>query len=95
MTIETVLIKTEFEERFFDFDFTDDLDDGETIQSSPEPVISATPEGLTIDPPTISGGRVQAKFKAGTAPTTYHVTCQGVTSTQKREVCGDLEVLDC
>lgn len=95
MTAEEILAKTPFEERLFNFDFGPDLDTGETIQSSPAPVISATPAGLTIEAPIISGGKVQAKFKGGSAATKYHVSCQIVTSSQKRELCGDLNVFAC
>lgn len=98
MTIETVLSKTAFEERYFDFDFTADLDVGETIEVSPAPVITVTPTtspALTFDPATISGGRVQSKFKAGLAGTTYDVSCRITTNTQKREACGDLYVEAC
>lgn len=95
MNVEILLKKTPFEERLFDFDFTEDLDAGETIQSSPAPVVNATPAGLTIEGVVISGGRVQAKFKAGTAAQKYHVSCQIVTNTQKREACGDLYVEAC
>lgn len=98
MKAPEILLKSPFEERLFDFVFTDDLDTGETISASPAPIIAVTPttaSPLTFDPPTISGGIVQTKLKGGLDGTTYHVTCQIVTSTQKREGCGDLKVEAC
>lgn len=95
MNLNQVLKKTPTEERLFDFDWVEDLDTGETISSSPAPVVTATPTGLTIEGIVISGARVQAKFKAGTAAQQYHVSCVIVTNTQKREACGDLYVEAC
>lgn len=91
-----LLRKSSFEEKYFDFSFAGRLKVGETISSVTG--ITATPTTspvLTIGTPAISGSLVQAKFSGGLSGTRYHVTCQIVTSTQKRELCGDLLVFDC
>lgn len=67
-----VLYKPVGEARFFDFDFEDVLEEGETL-SSPE--IEISPEGPTSTPPEISGARVQTKISGGTAGTRHLVTC--------------------
>lgn len=96
MTAEEVLVKTPYEERLFNFDFSADLDTGETVSGSPQPVITITPSGqLLAQTPVVSGAIVQSKFTGGTAGVKYHVSCQVVTSTQKRELCGDLYVEAC
>jgi hypothetical protein len=94
MTADELLVKTPFEERLFNFEFVKDMDTGETVTGTP--VITITPSGaLTATGIVASGTTVQARFIGGTAGVTYHVACQAVTSTQKRELCGELEVVVC
>jgi len=96
MKADELLSKSPWEERLFQFDFTADLDDAETIEAFPPPVITIDPPlELLADEVVVQGGIVQAKFTGGVAGTTYHCTCQIITNTQMRELCGDLEVAVC
>jgi len=95
MEADELLVKTPFEERVFDFDFSRALDDGETIAPSPVPTVTVSPAGITVSAIVSLGGIVQARFAGGVVATTYHATCRVSTSTQKRELCGALEVIEC
>lgn len=105
ITAQGALAKTPTEERRFDFDFrpssSEGLETGEVIQASPAPTVTATPSDgiLLIDQVTLSGDKVQARFRAGVNGTTYHVTCTVTTilsaQSQVRQLCGDLLVQAC
>jgi len=95
MKAEDVLEMTDEEIRVFEFDFTEDLDPGESIQSSPTPTITVTPAGgPTVSNILTSATAVQAKFTGG-AVGTYHASCLATTTTQVRELCGDLKIGVC
>lgn len=89
-----ILQKTDFEERFFDVDWTDELDSGETISSATITVTAqvGSTGAVVASNITISGAKVQAKYTGGTNGNDYDVLCKITTSTQKREVCNTLKV---
>lgn len=60
-------------------DWTDELDDGETI--SGEPSVIAFPAGLTIAAVNAANGIVNWRVSGGTAGQAYIATCRITTST--------------
>lgn len=69
-------VKTPAEEKLIDFDFTADLDTGESIVSSPAPLISIVPDDVSISTIAVSGSRVQVMYKGGnTGMHTVFCTC--------------------
>jgi hypothetical protein len=87
------LEKTAYEAKYYVFDFSDELEVGETI--SPNPAVTALPAGLTIGTPVINGQAVQVKLSSGTAGVSYVVTCKiGTSATEAIEGSGRLTVTD-
>lgn len=94
----TQLQKLVGESRLYDFDFTDqaEIEGGETLTGTP--TVTATPAGLTLGSPVIGGAskKVQVRISAGTANTTYSLTCTVATSGGNTlQGCGVLKVLTC
>ena len=85
------IYKTNYEEKYLDFDFSKVLDTGESIASA---AISISPAigGIANTTPTVDGPTVTTKISGGLDGTTYLVDCKIVTNTQKREVSGRLRV---
>jgi len=90
---DEILRKTTYEEKFFKFDFADDLEDEDNIASA---TITALPTGtghIVCGSTSYSGSVVQAKITAGTANTRYTVTCKVTTvAGEKLEGSGYLDV---
>ena len=75
-------------------DFSLLLESGETISAVSN--FTATPAGLTIGTPAISGTKAQARISGGTDGVLYHVTVTITTSAgNTRSDCGDLLVRAC
>jgi hypothetical protein len=90
---DEILRKTTYEEKFFKFDFSNDLEDTDVINSA---VVTATPTGtghIVCGSSTYNGGIVQTKITSGTANTRYTVTCKITTvAGEKIEASGYLDV---
>lgn len=77
MSLQT-LEKQPSESRLYDFDFSANLVDGETISTISS--LTSTPTGLTVGSSVIDGGKVQVRLSAGTTQTLYKLTCRITTS---------------
>lgn len=89
----TVLTKRPTEVRNFDFEFgyQPEITGGETLSGTP--TVAATPSGLTIGSPTITGTKVRVQISSGTDGVEYRLTCTCSTSGSKTLVAlGDLRV---
>jgi hypothetical protein len=83
--------KTPDESALFNFDFTEDLATGESIQGTP--AVTASPSGLTIGTPSVSGAIVQVRLSSGATRTRYEVRCRVATDQSNTfEGAGDLLV---
>jgi len=71
-----VLAKTTWEQKFYNFEFSDELETGEAITGASASVV---PTGPTLASATYSGSVAQVKISGGTANTTYEVTMQITT----------------
>ena len=81
----------EFRLYVFDFSLLPELVAGDTLAGPP--VITATPAGLTVGTPGISGKTVTATITAGTVERDYQVSCSCTTAGGSTLVCeGRLEV---
>ena len=88
---EEVHAKTVYEVKYYNFDFVDELETGETITGSP--AVSISPTGPTLGTPSINGTEVQVKITGGTAGVSYLVTMKIATSAgESIEGSGWLEV---
>jgi len=89
---ETV-IKDPEEEKYVNFDFTQDLLTSETLSGTP--IFSTTPDDeiLVIDQVSVSGKEAQALYKSGTINTKYEIKCVvSASNNQKYIGRGDLLV---
>jgi hypothetical protein len=91
--------KKSYEEYFIDFDFVNEIDDDDYIDSAIVTVMDGV-DDVTDDltdeaSQTISGAKVSVWIKGGVSGTTYIITCQIVTATlvEKYESDADIEIL--
>jgi hypothetical protein len=103
-TAKEQLLKDPAEELRFNFNFRpnsqDGIETGEVIKATPAPTIATVPStDLLVDQVLLSGDKVQARYRAGLAGVTYHVTCTVTTELalqeQIKKFCGDLVVEAC
>jgi len=91
----TTLLKYNTEIRTFAFNYEEmpEIVAGQTLASA---TITATPAGLTIGTPSISGGKVFFVVTGGTAGVTYDIQCLATTSSGSKLLgCGLLAVESC
>lgn len=85
--------KTPDEEKYYTFDFSEEMESTETISSASTSVSPAT--GLTVGTATCSGETVQVRVSGGTAGVDYLITVLATTSTSEIiEGVGKLKVRD-
>ena len=70
VTAPQVLVKQPGETRQFSMDFSSLLDSGETISS---PNVSASPSGLSLGSPSVSGTKVLFTIASGAHPVKYRL----------------------
>ena len=80
----------------FNFDFSAELDEGDTLTGAA--TVTATPNGLTLGTPILGSGntKVQVRISGGTDGATYVVHC--VVPTTEGDTlagCGKLKVKEC
>lgn len=71
-----VLGKVPWEQKFYNFEFADELETGEAITGA---TASVLPSGPTLASETYNGTIAQVKISGGTAGTTYEVTMKITT----------------
>lgn len=91
-----VMEKQPWEERILAFDFSADMDSGETVSAVDSISVTAVSPGvdsLTISGQTGSGGLASAKFAGGVTGQVYTLRARITTSAgQKLEMDGKLKV---
>jgi hypothetical protein len=89
---DEVAYKTEYEVKFYNFDFAAELETGETIDTADAAI---SPTGPTLGSATINGSVVQVKVTGGSAPASHLITVQVTTSAgESIEGSGTLEITD-
>jgi hypothetical protein len=93
MASSDILLKDPDESRLYDIEFASVLYDGEALSN---PAVTATPTGLTIGTPSISGTKVQVRISDGTDGQLYYVRCLvQTTNNNVLDECVRLFVADC
>lgn len=72
------LIKQPAESRLYSIDFANLLGTGESLSGTP--TVTASPTGLTIGTPAISGTTVQVRISSGSDGVPYKLECVVATS---------------